>query len=144
MNKFERIFGLNEKLGKVGFLTLWSSAFFTSFIVLLVDDSTGAARNFCAVSQLACCTNLVSLGYSVMSNKSWSKAVFFTMNFDTFATWTAFAYFGGTAVFGTTPLGVWNAVQIAFTILNTLNGIAALYLVSKDHSGFEEYLTETI
>ena len=140
MGHFENVFSLTDKLGMKGLLGMWFSFFTTSFVVLLVDDAQGAARDFCMVSQLLCCTNLVSMGYAVTNNMSWSKANFLTMNFDTFGTWLAFAYFGGNDVLGTTTLGVWNSVQVVGTVLNTVNGVAALYLVATDYRGFKDYL----
>jgi len=134
------LYSLTDKMGMTGMLYMWFSFFTTSFVVLLADDAQGPARDFCAVSQLLCCTNLAAVGYAVSNNVSWSKANFLTMNVDTFGTWLAFAYFGGNAVLGSSTLGVWNSVQVAGTALNTLNGLAGLYLVSKDYNGFENYL----
>ena len=68
------------------------------------------------------------------------KPVFYSMNFDTFGTWLAFAYYGGNAVLGSSTLGVWNTVQIVGTALNTLAGVSSLYVVAKDHAGFKEYV----
>lgn len=141
MGKFQNLFGLTDKIGMVGFLGMWLSFFTTSFIVLLVDDTQGPARDFCMVSQLLCCTNLASMGYAVAYNVSWSKANFFTMNFDTFGTLLAFAYFGGSDVLGSSTLGVWNSVQVAGTVLNTVFGLASLYMVAADYKGFNDYLT---
>ena len=142
MDKFKMLFSLTDKMGMTGMLYMWFSFFTTSFVVLLVDEAQGPARDFCAVSQLLCCTNLAAMGYAVANNVSWSKANFLTMNFDTFGTWLAFAYFGGNAVLGSSTLGVWNSIQVAGTVLNSLNGLAGLYLVSKDYKGFENYLED--
>ena len=140
MGKFEQLFKLPDKLGVVGCLGMWLSFFTTSFVVLLVDDTTGPARDFCAASQLLCCTNLAALGYAAVKNVRWSEASFYSMNFDTFGTWLAFAYYGGNAVLGSSTLGVWNTVQVVGTALNTLAGVSSLYVVAKDHAGFKEYV----
>ena len=63
------------------------------------------------------------------------------MNFDTFGTLLAFAYFGGNDILGSSTLGVWNSIEVAGTILNTIFGLASLYIVAKDHKGFNDYLT---
>jgi len=39
-------------------------------------------------------------------------------------------------------LGVWNSVQVAGTVLNSLGGLGSLYLVAKDHEGFLKYLNK--
>jgi len=140
MPNFKNLFAMNDKLGMTGFLTMWLCFFTTSFGVLLADDTQGPARDFCAASQLLCCTNLASVGWALVNNKSWSKANFYTMNFDTFGTWLAFAYFGGGDVLGSSTLGVWNGVQVVGTALNTVFGVVTMYAVAKDHQGFVDYL----
>jgi len=140
MPNFKNLFAMNDKLGMTGFLTMWLCFFTTSFGVLLADDTRGPARDFCAASQLLCCTNLASVGWALVNNKSWSKANFYTMNFDTFGTWLAFAYFGGGDVLGSSTLGVWNGVQVVGTALNTVFGVVTMYAVAKDHQGFVDYL----
>ncbi|MBM10159.1 MAG: hypothetical protein CMF69_11400 [Magnetovibrio sp.] len=144
MGKFQNLFGMSDKLGMPGFLAMWFSFFTTSFVVLLADDTTGPSRDFCMVSQLLCCTNLASMGWAVANNESWSKANFFTLNFDTFGTLLAFAYFGGNDVLGSTTLGVWNSVQVVGTALNALFGISSLYMVATDYDGFREYLQDPL
>lgn len=140
MNKFEKLFLLPDVLGMLGMTGMWFSFFTCSFVVLLTDDTQGPARDFCAASQILCCTNLASIGYSIANDVSWSKSSFLTLNFDTFGTWLAFAYFGGGDVLGTSPIGVWNTIQVGGTVLNSLVGLATLYVVGKDHEGFGEYL----
>ena len=142
MVNFKNLFAMNDKLGMTGFLTMWLSFFTTSFVVLLVDDTQGPARDFCAASQLLCCTNLASVGWALVNNKSWSNAHLYTMNFDTFGTLLAFAYFGGGDVLGSSTLGVWNSVQVVGTAMNTLFGLVSLYAVANDHKGFVEYLED--
>ncbi len=140
MPSFQALFQLPDKLGTVGCLAMWLTFFSTSFGVLLADDTVGPQRDFCAASQLLCCTNLASLGYAAAKNQRWSVASFYTMNFDTFGTWLAFAYYGGAdAVLGSSTLGVWNTVQIVGTALNTVAGVAGLFFAAKDPAGFKAY-----
>ena len=56
---FDKIFGPLDKMGYIGFMAMWFSFFFVSFGVMLGDSTTGPLRDFCAVSQLLCCSNLV-------------------------------------------------------------------------------------
>jgi len=140
MGKFENLFAMSDSMGMRGMLTMWFSFFTTGFVVLLVDDQQGPLRDFSAVSQLACCTNLAAFGYSVVNKVSWSKTSFYTLHFDTFATLLAFAYFGGGNLLNSSPLGVWNTVQLVGTAMNATFGLAALYMTEKDHAGFVKYL----
>ena len=140
MAKFQNLFLMMDKLGMRGMLAMWFSFFTTSFVVLLTDQQTGPLRDFTMLSQLACCTNLAAMGYSVANKVSLSKTTFYTLNFDTFATLLAFAYFGGGDLLNSTPLGVWNTIQLVGTAMNALFGVAALYMVNADYKGFQTYL----
>ena len=140
MNKFQNLFLMMDKLGMHGMLAMWFSFFTTGFVVLLTDDQVGPLRDFTMVSQLVCCTNLAAFGHSVANNVSLQKSTFYTLNFDTFATLLAFAYFGGGNLLNSTPLGVWNYIQFVFTVMNAAWGAATLYVVSGDYAGFQKYL----
>lgn len=140
MDKFQNLFLMVDKLGMKGMLTLWFSFFTTGFVVMLTDDQTGPLRDFSMVSQLVCCTNLGAMGYSIAHNVSLKRTFFYTMNFDTFATLFAFAYFGDCALLNSTPLGVWNWVQLVFTLMNTVWGMATLYIVAGDYKGYDAHV----
>ena len=134
---------MTDTMGLRGMLTMWFSFFTTTFVVLLADDQTGPLRDFTMVSQLACCSNMAAIGYSVVNNVSWSKTSFYTLHFDTFATLLAFAYFGGDNLLNSTPLGVWNYVQLVGTAMNALFAVSALYMVNDDYNGFQKYLEDS-
>lgn len=140
MGTFQNLFLMFDKLGMRGMMAMWFSFFTTGFVVLLTDDQTGPLRDFTMVSQLVCCTNLAAMGYSAANNVSLSKTTYYTLNFDTFATLFAFAYFGGGDLLNSTPLGVWNTVQLVGTVMNAIFGVAALYLADSDYAGFQAYL----
>jgi len=140
MGKFSNLFAMTDTMGIRGMLTMWFSFFTTGFVVLLVDDQTGPLRDFAMVSQLVCCSNMATMGYSVANDVSWSKTSFYTLHFDTFATLLAFAYFGGDNLLNSTPLGVWNYVQLVGTAMNALFAVSALYMVGGDYKGYRKYL----
>ena len=140
MGKFENLFAMSDSMGMRGMLTMWFSFFTTGFVVLLTDNQQGALRDFTMVSQLVCCANVAAFGYSVAHKESWSKTNFYTLHFDTFATLLAFAYFGGGDLLNSTPLGVWNTVQLVGTAMNAAFGVAALYMVAGDYEGYRAYL----
>ena len=140
MGKFENLFAMSDSMGMRGMLTMWFSFFTTGFVVLLADDQQGPLRDFTMVSQLVCCTNVAAFGYSVAHKVSWSRASFYTLHFDTFATLLAFAYYGGGDLLDSSPLGVWNTVQLVGTAMNAAFGVAALYMVAGDYEGYRAYL----
>ncbi len=115
---FRALFGKMDDVGVIGLLPIWLSFFFTSFGVMLGDDSVGAPRNFCAVSQIICCANLCTMAYSVTNNVPLSKANVLTFLLDMMVTWTAFAYFGGSDVFSSSAIGIFNYIQVPNTSFN--------------------------
>ena len=144
MSKFDNLFYLNEKLGMTGMLTMWLSFFTTSFVVLLVDDTQGPVRDFCAASQLLCCSNVVSMGWAIANNVDLTKASFLTLHFDTFGTLLALAYYGGDSVMNSSTLGVWNTVQVVGTVMNAVYAVASLYTVARDYNGFRDHFKPQI
>ena len=137
---FKTLFGKMDEVGVIGFMPMWFIFFFTSFGVMLADDSVGAPRNFCAVSQLICCSNLCAMGYAVTNNVALSKANLLTGPLDFFVTWTALAYFGGAAVFSSTPIGIFNYIQVPIMALMTIPTVFGLVAVAKDPEGYQQYL----
>ena len=136
---FETLFGKMDRMGTLSFMPMWFLFFFTSFGVMLADNSTGSPRNFCAVSQLICCTNLCAIGYAVTNNLPLSKANLLTGPLDMCVTWTSFAYFGGN-VFSSTPIGIFNYIQVPIMALMTIPTIISLLAVAKDTNGYQNYL----
>ena len=137
---FETLFGKMDRAGVLSFMPMWFAFFFTSFGVMLGDDSLGAPRNFCAVSQIVCCSNLVAMGYAVTNNVALSKANQLTGPLDFFVTWTSLAYFGGSAVFSTTPIGIFNYIQVPIMAFMTVPTLIGLVAIARDPKGYQQYL----
>ena len=134
---------MNEIMGYFGFLAMWFSCFSISFFTMLADDTQGPVRDFTAVSQLICCTNLVSMSYGMMNRVPVTKASLFTINLDLFVTWTAFAYYGGSDVFSDSAIGVWNYIQVIMFSFFSASGIAGLFAIANDPNGFNKYLEDS-
>jgi len=139
---FKQVFGMTDKMGHFGFLLMWFSWFLTTFGVLLGDSSVGAPRNFCFASQLVCCTNIVSIVYSMIHNVDLSKASMLTGPLDMYVTWLSFAYFGGSAVFSTSPIGVFNVIQCVMQGMMTIQMTVGLLAMAKDPKGYKKYLED--
>ena len=139
---FKQVFGMTDKMGHFGFLLMWYSWFLTTFGVLLGDSSVGAPRNFCYASQLICCTNIVSTVYSMTHNVDFSKASMLTAPLDMYVTWLSFAYFGGSAVFSTTPIGIFNVIQCIMQAFMALQMTVGVLMMAKDPRGYKKYLED--
>ena len=136
---FTLLFGPMDKMSYKGFLIMWTSLFTTTLVVLSLDDSVGAPRNFCLVSQLICCTNLVSVGYGLNNKLPLSKVSLLTSGLDMCVTFTALAFLG-TSVFSTTPIGIFNYVQVPIMALMGLHYFISLFTCAFNPEGYENYL----
>ena len=136
---FKLVFGMTDKMGPSGFMLMWLSFFFATFGVLLADDTQGSPRNFCFASQAICCTNLVAVAYSLTHNFNFSKASMLTGPLDMFVTWTSFAYFGGSATLGSTPIGVFNWIQVVMMTMMTIQMTVGLFAMALDPNGFKNH-----
>jgi hypothetical protein len=139
---FKTLFEKMDNSGVYGFMPIWFAFFLTSFGVMLGDSSVGAPRNFCAVSQIICCTNLCAMAYSITNNVPLSKANLLTGPLDMMVTWTAFAYFGGLSVFSTSPIGIFNYVQVPIMAIMTIPTLVGLVAIAKNPAGYQQYLEE--
>ena len=139
---FKTLFEKMDNMGIIGFMPMWFAFFFTSLGVMLGDDSTGAPRNFCAVSQIICCSNLCAMGYAATNNVPLSKANMLTGPLDMFVTWTSLAYFGGSSVFSSTPIGIFNYIQVPIMALMTIPTVIGLVAVARDPKAYQDYLNQ--
>jgi hypothetical protein len=139
---FKALFGMSDKMGPFGFLVMWFSFFFTTFGVLLADNSVGAPRNFCFASQLVCCTNLISVAYAMINELDFTKVSMLTTPFDMFVTWLSFAFFGGSAVLSSTPIGIFNWIQVVMQALMGLQMMVILLAMARDPVGYKKYLND--
>ena len=65
---FTKLFGKMDSMGVYGFMPVWFLFFFVSFGVMIMDDSVGVSRDFCAVSQIICCFNLCAIHLRLKSH----------------------------------------------------------------------------
>ena len=107
---------------------------------MLVDPTVGPVRDFTAISQVICCTNLITLGYGLTHNVKWSKASLLTVNLDLFVSWTAFSYCGGGAVLSNSAIGIWNYIQIVMFSIMSIGNIITLFAIAINYKGYLEYL----
>lgn len=128
-------------MGYLGFLCMWFTCFFVSFVTLLTDDTTGPVRDFTAVSQLVCCANLVSMGWGMTNGVKPTQASMLTINLDLFVTWLAFAYYGGGDVLSSSPIGVWNYIQVCLFSVFSLQSMVGLFAIAVDPAGYQKYIT---
>ena len=107
MTKFDILFGMPQKMGEIGMIAMWSSFYIITIICMLVDDTQGNTRDFMAASQAACCINLCTMSWAVVTGANMVKTALYTVNTDFGLTVLAWAYFEGD-VFGSNAIGVFN------------------------------------
>ncbi|SVB25684.1 uncharacterized protein METZ01_LOCUS178538 [marine metagenome] len=141
MSKFDVIFGMVDKMGSLGMLTMWLAFYTTTVICMLVDDTEGKIRDFSLLSQVFCCINLCTLGWAITKRSNVVETSLLTVNTDLAATIVAWAYFGGD-VFSSSAIGVFNYFHVIFAFVMFINNLAGFVVIATDYDGWVEFKGE--
>ena len=141
MSKFDLLFGVPQKMGYLGTLTMWSTFYVITIICMLTDDTKGNIRDFMLASQALCCINLCTMGWAITNGTNMVKAALYSMNAEVGATVLAWAYFGGD-VFGSSAMGVFNYFHVIMAIIFFVNNMVGLVAIAVDREGWLEFLGE--
>ena len=130
--KAEKLFQLEDKWLKLpGLYTVWTILYIANLYVLLSDNTSDNSRNFNV------CSNVLSVIYSGVSsynniygNGKPSSMLLMAGPIHQYSHWLFFAYFGGTNVLGTHPIGIMNWVGCIVVGIFTLDMIIKTWVVS--------------
>ena len=141
MSKFDLLFGVPQKMGYLGTLTMWSTFYVITIICMLTDDTKGNVRDFMLASQAVCCINLCTMGWAITNGANMVQAALCSMNADLGITVLAWAYFGGD-VFGSSAMGIFNYFHVIMGIVFFVNNMVGLVAIAVDREGWLEFLGE--
>ena len=141
MTKFDILFGMPQKMGEIGMIAMWSSFYIITIFCMLVDDTQGNTRDFMAASQAACCINLCTMSWAVVTGANMVKTALYTVNTDFGLTVLAWAYFEGD-VFGSNAIGVFNYFHLIMAAMFFINNMIGLVAISRNRQGWNEFLGE--
>ena len=138
----ETIFALEDRYLKLpGLYALWTGVFVSNFAVLLTDDTQGASRDFNAVSNglsvLYC--GMASVN-TIYGNRRPSTMLLTAGPIHQYAFWHLFAYYGGSDVVGSHPIGVMNWFMCMLVGMFTLDMIAKTWYITLQPAKYHRYL----
>lgn len=132
-------------LGQCGLYTMWTMLYISNLIVLFVDDTIGPSRDFNIIanglSVLYCGASCANMIYG---NKLPSTMMLTIGPIHQYIFWLLFAYYGGDAVLGSHPIGVYNWVTLFIVGLFTLDMVVKSWYLSIHPSRYIKYMGEQI
>ena len=128
-------------LGQCGLYAMWTTLYITNLIVLCEDDTTGPSRDF----------NIIANGLSVLycgisganmiyGNQLPSSMMLTIGPIHQYLFWLLFAYYGGDAVLGSHPIGVYNWITLFVVGLFTADMVLKTWYLSLDPSKYRDYM----
>jgi hypothetical protein len=138
----DKLFCLEDKVMKLpGLYAMWTVLYIANFIVLLSDDTQGASRNFNVWSNapsVAYCA-LASVN-NIYGNKMPSTMLLIAGPIHQYLHWLLFAYFGGSDVLGSHPIGVMNWVSVFVVGIFTIDMVIKTWLISVKDNLYNDYV----
>ena len=132
-------------LGQVGLYAMWTTLYLSNLIILFCDNTTGPSRDFNII------TNGLSVLYISVSNLNiiYGNGLPSTMMMATgpihqYLFWLLFAYYGGSDVLGSHPIGVYNWITLFVVGMFTLDMFVKTWVITLDNGKkYVEYVVET-
>ena len=128
-------------LKQPGLYTLWTILYLLNFVCLLSDETTGAVRNF----------NVLSNGLSVLyvggtavnniyGNQKPSTLLLSVGPVHQYAHWLLFAYFGGSDVLSSSPVGTMNWIGCFVVGLFTIDMVIKTWYITFNTQEYLDYV----
>lgn len=137
-----KLFYLEDQIMKLpGLYLMWSVLYIANFVSLLVDDIQGASRDFNVwsngVSVIYC--SLASVN-TIFGNKKPSSMLLIAGPVHQYLHWLLFAYFGGSDVLGSNPVGVMNWISMFIVGIFSLDMIIKTWVITIYPDYYTNYL----
>ena len=140
----DKLFCLEDKVMKLpGLYAMWTVLYVANFIVLLSDDTQGASRNFNVWSNapsVAYCA-LASVN-NIYGNKMPSTMLLIAGPIHQYLHWLLFAYFGGSDVLGSHPIGVMNWISVFVVGVFTIDMVVKTWLITIKDNLYNDYVRQ--
>jgi hypothetical protein len=138
----QKLFYLEDKIMKLpGLYLMWTILFVANFIVLLVDNTQGVSRDFNVWS------NAISVLYgslasvnNIFGNKLPSSMLLIAGPVHQYLHWLLFAYFGGSDVVGSHPVGVMNWISLFVVGIFSIDMIIKTWVLSFNPNYYTDYV----
>ena len=137
-----KLFCLEDKILKMrGLYSLWTMIYISNIVVLAVDRTTGASRDFNmwsnGVSVLYCgITNF----NNIYGNQMPSSAMLIAGSIHQYLFWQLFTYYGSNDVLGSHPIGVMNTICTVLCTMFTLDMIVKSWVLTLNPVKYLNYV----
>lgn len=138
----QKLFYLEDKIMKLpGLYLMWTILFVANFVSLLVDDTQGVSRDFNVWS------NAISVIYgslasvnNIFGNKMPSSMLLIAGPVHQYLHWLLFAYFGGSDVLGSHPVGVMNWISLFVVGIFSIDMIIKTWVIAICPNYYTDYV----
>ena len=140
----QKLFYVEDKLMKFpGLYLMWTCLFIANFVCLLVDNTQGASRDFNAWSNgfsvIYCC--LASIN-NIFGNKMPSTMLLIAGPVHQYLHWLLFAYFGGSSVLGSHPVGVMNWISLFVVGIFSIDMVVKTWAITLYDNYYTDYVNQ--
>lgn len=128
----EKLFYFEDKIMKqYGLYTMWTFIYIANLVVLFVDDTDDESRDFnILVNGLSVLYGSVASANVIFGNKLPSTMLLIAGPIHQYLFWMIFAYFGGSPVLGSHPIGVMNWFSLFLVGIFTLDMVIKTWTLS--------------
>ncbi len=140
----KKLFSLEDVFMKQpGLYAMWTILYIVNLICLATDSTTGSVRDFnIASSLLSTVYTSVSTVNTVYGNQKPSTMLLTAGPIHQYSTWLLLAYHGGD-VYGTSSLGVLNAVYTVVVGVFTFDMVVKTWVVAVNPKYYLDYIKPT-
>lgn len=140
----KKLFSLEDVFMKQpGLYAMWTILYIVNLICLATDSTTGSVRDFnIASSLLSTIYTSVSTVNTVYGNQKPSTMLLTAGPIHQYSTWLLLAYHGGD-VYGTSSLGVLNAVYTVVVGVFTVDMVLKTWIVAVNPKYYLDYIKPT-
>lgn len=143
---FKQLFLLEDKImGTPGLYLMWTILFVANFTAMLLDNTQGTIRNF------SVCTNVISVIYlavgnlnNIYGNKLPSTMLLIAGPVHQYSYWLLFAYYGGSDVLSSHPIGIMNWISLFVLGIFTADMVVKTWICSFKPNLYIEYVNREI
>ena len=140
----DKLFLLEDTILKqYGLYTMWTCIYIANLVVLLVDDTKDSSRDFnILVNGFSVLYGSVASVNTIFGNKLPSTMLLIAGPIHQYLFWMIFAYFGGSPVLGSHPIGVMNWFSVFLVGLFTIDMAIKTWALAIYPNLYNEYVNQ--
>ena len=130
-------------LGQCGLYAMWTTLYISNLIVLFCDDTKDNSRDFNIIANgLSVLYCGISGANMIFGNRLPSSMMLTVGPIHQYLFWMLFAYYGGSDVLGSHPIGVYNWITLFIVGAFTIDMVGKTWFLSLDPDKYRQYMIE--